>query len=137
MKNAILILLSCCALSAFGQGRSQHHRPVVAQGPRPVTHAVVGGGIGTNAHPGAAVASPTMTYTGGVVAAPAYRVLDQRVRHRTPRHGRFRWEIVEERRCTPGYWVVERGCRRWVAPRNYWAVTRRVKQPCGPGHVHR
>lgn len=136
MKNAILILFSCLALTAFGQGRSAHHRPSVVQGPRPTTHGPVGGSIGTNAYAGAVVA-PTMTYTGGIVAAPAYTVVNTRVRYKDHPHGKHRWEILEERRCTPGYWVVERGCRRWVAPRTYWTVVRRTKIGCGPHPVHR
>lgn len=133
MKNAILILLSCCALSAFGQGRGHHHQPVVNQGPRPTAHAHVGGGFGTNA---AAVVTPTMTYSGGAMVVPTYTVMNQRVRYKEHPHGKYRWEIREERRCTPGYWVMERGCRRWIAPRNQWVVVSKVKLPCGPHHHH-
>jgi hypothetical protein len=138
MKNAILILLTFCAATVYGQSGINQHRPTVAPSTRPVVQhpMVVSGGIGTNAY-ARPVATPTMRYTGAVTCAPAYTVLNQRTRYRTPHHGRFRWEIREERRCMPGYWVMDRGCRRWIAPRTGWTVISRFKTPCAPQLAHR
>jgi|GEM_PF-6582071 len=58
-------------------------------------------------------------YRGGVTTNRGVRA-QTRVRWRNSRCGTFRTRLTQERRCNPGYWTNNRGCRRWVEPTYTW-----------------
>lgn len=132
MKSILLSLLALCTSTVFGQTAINSYAgstysnngyttaPMVT---RPTT-----------------VSSPTMSYTGGVAVQPG-----QRVRYVRSDCGQFQWRVVEAQRFTPGYWVVDRGCRRWVADcytwytvdrSQYWGDGRGYGRGRGHGHGH-